>query len=33
VNRIEVLNGLAEGDEIILSDTSAWDSWDRVRLR
>ena len=33
VNRIEVLAGLAEGDEIILSDTSAWDSWDRIRLR
>ena len=33
VNRIEVLNGLAEGDEIILSDTSAWDTWDQVRLR
>ena len=33
VNRIEVLAGLAEGDEIILSDTSAWDTWDRVRLR
>ena len=33
VNRIEVLAGLAEGDEIILSDTSAWDSWDAIRLR
>ena len=33
VNRIEVLGGLAEGDEIILSDTSAWDSWDTIRLR
>lgn len=33
VNRIEVLAGLAEGDEIILSDTSAWDTWDRLRLR
>jgi multidrug efflux pump subunit AcrA (membrane-fusion protein) len=33
VNRIEVLAGLAEGDEIILSDTSAWDTWDRVQLR
>ena len=33
VNRIEVLNGLAEGDEIILSDTSAWDTWDQIRLR
>ena len=33
VNRIEVLGGLAEGDEIILSDTSAWDTWDTIRLR
>ncbi len=33
VNRIEVVNGLAEGDEIILSDTSAWDTWDQIRLR
>ncbi len=33
VNRIEVLNGLAEGDEIILSDTSSWDIWDQIRLR
>ena len=33
VNRIEVLGGLAEGDEIILSDTSAWDTWDAIRLR
>ena len=33
VNRIEVLEGLAEGDEIILSDTSAWDAWDTIRLR
>ena len=33
VNRIEVLNGLAEGDEIILSDISAWDTWDQIRLR
>ena len=33
VNRIEVLAGLAEGDEIILSDTSAWDTWDAIRLR
>ena len=33
VNRIEVVAGLAEGDEIILSDTSAWDTWDSIRLR
>ena len=33
VNRIEILGGLEEGDEIILSDTSGWDDLDRVRLR
>ena len=33
VNRIEVVSGLAEGDQIVLSDTSAWDGWDRIRLR
>ena len=33
VNRIEVFGGLAEGDEIILSDTSARDTWDAIRLR
>lgn len=33
VNRIEVVEGLAEGDEIILSDTSMWDAWDRIRIR
>lgn len=33
VNTIEVLGGLAEGDQVILSDMSAWDNFDRVRLR
>jgi HlyD family secretion protein len=32
VNTIEVLAGLQEGDEVILSDTSAWDAYDRIRL-
>jgi HlyD family secretion protein len=32
VNTIEVLQGLSEGDEVILSDTSAWDAYDRIRL-
>jgi HlyD family secretion protein len=32
VSTIEVLDGLEEGDEVILSDTSAWDSFDRIRL-
>ena len=32
VNTIEVLEGLQPGDEVILSDMSAWDAFDRVRL-
>jgi HlyD family secretion protein len=33
VNTIEVLGGLAEGDQVVLSDMSAWDEFDRIRLR
>ena len=32
VNQIEILEGLRESDQVILSDMSAWDSYDRVRL-
>jgi HlyD family secretion protein len=32
VDTIEVLGGLQVGDSAILSDTSAWDNYDRVRL-
>lgn len=32
VSTIEVLDGLQPGDEVILSDMSAWDAFDRVRL-
>jgi multidrug efflux pump subunit AcrA (membrane-fusion protein) len=32
-NAVEVLDGLKEGDRIILSDMSSWDHVDRVRLR
>ncbi|MBV9009710.1 MAG: efflux RND transporter periplasmic adaptor subunit [Verrucomicrobia bacterium] len=32
VNSIEILSGLKPGDQVILSDTSAWDSHDRIRL-
>jgi HlyD family secretion protein len=32
VNRIEIVHGLDEGDRVILSDTSAWDDQDRLRL-
>jgi len=31
-NSIEILEGLAEGDEVILSDMSGWDAFDQVRL-
>jgi HlyD family secretion protein len=33
VNSVEILQGLSAGDQIILSDMSAWDNFDRVRLR
>ncbi len=32
VNTIEVVNGLNPGDQVILSDTSAWDGHDHIRL-
>jgi HlyD family secretion protein len=32
VNEVEVRNGLMPGDRVILSDTSAWDDNDRIRL-
>ncbi len=32
VNTIEILSGLAPGDQVILSDTSAMDAHDRIRL-
>jgi hypothetical protein len=33
VNEIEILEGLEEGDEVILSDMSRWDDTERVRLK
>jgi HlyD family secretion protein len=32
VSRVEVLDGLSVGDEVVLSDMSTWDSVDRIRL-
>lgn len=32
VNTIEILEGLQPGDQVILSDMSAWDAFDRIRL-
>jgi HlyD family secretion protein len=33
VSTIEVKSGLQPGDQVILSDTSAWDAFDRIRLK
>jgi multidrug efflux pump subunit AcrA (membrane-fusion protein) len=33
VDRVQVLRGLKAGDKVILSDTSQWDSYDRIRLQ
>lgn len=33
VSTIEVTSGLVPGDQVVLSDTSAWDAYDRIRLR
>jgi HlyD family secretion protein len=33
VSTIEVVEGLRPGDQVILSDMSQWDSYDRIRLR
>jgi HlyD family secretion protein len=33
VNTVEILEGLKPGDKVILSDMSAWDAYDRVRLK
>lgn len=32
VNTVQILDGLAEGQRVVLSDTSAWDAFDRIRL-
>jgi HlyD family secretion protein len=32
VNTIEIVEGLTPGDQVVLSDMSAWDAFDRVRL-
>src|SRR6267142_2286981 len=33
VSSVEVRQGLREGDRVILSDTSAWSNYDRIRLK
>lgn len=32
VSSVEIVEGLAPGDQVVLSDTSAWDAADRIRL-
>lgn len=32
VNRVQILEGLKEGDTVVLSDTSQWDDHDRIEL-
>jgi len=32
MNAVEILGGLKEGDQVILSDVSRWDQYDRIRL-
>jgi HlyD family secretion protein len=32
VNTIEIVDGLVVGDQVVLSDTSQWDAFDRIRL-
>jgi HlyD family secretion protein len=33
VNTVEIRGGLKEGDQVVLSDTSQWDTADRIRLK
>jgi len=33
VNEVEIVSGLNPGDQVILSDMSAWDAFDRIRLQ
>jgi len=33
VDRVQILRGLKAGDRVILSDTSQWDNYDRIRLK
>ncbi len=33
VRHIQILEGLAEGDRVVLSDMSAWDQVDRIQIK
>jgi hypothetical protein len=30
---VQILRGLKAGDQVILSDTSQWDSYDKIRVK
>jgi multidrug efflux pump subunit AcrA (membrane-fusion protein) len=32
IDRVQILKGLAAGDKVILSDTSIWDKYNRIRI-
>jgi HlyD family secretion protein len=33
VTTVEILEGLKQGDQVVLSDTSAWDAFDRIKVK
>lgn len=33
VNTVEIVEGLKQGDQVVLSDTSAWDAFDRIKVK
>uniref|UniRef100_UPI00263644E6 efflux RND transporter periplasmic adaptor subunit n=1 Tax=Metallibacterium sp. TaxID=2940281 RepID=UPI00263644E6 len=33
IDRVQILKGLAAGDKVILSDTSIWDKYNRIRIQ
>jgi len=33
VSTIQILDGLREGEQVIISDTSPFDNYDRIRVR
>jgi HlyD family secretion protein len=33
VSKVEIINGLKEGDQVIVSDTSQLDAYNRIRVR
>ena len=33
VSTVEIVEGLKQGDQVVLSDTSAWDAFDRIKVK